>query len=73
MPQELMNKLKMLGRYTITAGVMYAAGAGWIKPDAAGPVTSFLLEFGAMSIAALPPLYAWLKVKNDKKFSRRTR
>jgi hypothetical protein len=68
MPQELRDKLKMLGRYLISMGVMYAVGAGWITPANAGTWTTFLIESGGMAVAALPPLYAWLRVRNDNRF-----
>ena len=61
------NEMKMFGRYAITGAVAYAAGKGWISAGAAAPVTNFLLEFAALAISALPPIYAAWKVNNAPK------
>ena len=67
MPQELRDKLKMLFRYAVSMGVMYATAKGWIVPEKAGLYTTIILEGVGYTVACIPSAYAWFMVRNDKK------
>lgn len=59
----------MFVRYAISAGVAFAYGKGWIAAPAQGPIVDGLVQLVGVLIAAIPPIYAALKIKNTPKVS----
>lgn len=61
------DNLMMFIRYAISTGVAFAVGKGWISAPAQGPVIDGLIQLVGVAVAAVPPIYAALKIKNTPK------
>jgi len=59
-----MDNVMMIIRYAISAGVAFAVGKGWIGAPAQGPLVDGLIQIVGVFVAALPPIYAAIKIKN---------
>ena len=60
-----MDNVMMIIRYAISAGVAFAVGKGWIGAPAQGPLVDGLIQIVGVFVAALPPIYAAMKIKNE--------
>jgi hypothetical protein len=64
------DNLKMLLRYAFTIVVTLAVSKGWIIPEVSSPLVDLLVNGVAYLVAALPAIYAWLRVDNTPKRAR---
>lgn len=62
-----MDNLKMFGRYGIAIVVGYLVGTGKLTPEAGDTMSKALIDLGGLLIAALPAIYAAMKVNNAPK------
>ena len=61
------DNIMMFIRYGISTAVAFAIGKGWIGAPAQGAVVDGLVQIIGVLAAAIPPIYAALKIKNAPK------
>lgn len=61
------DNAKMLLRYAFSIVVTLLVSKGWIIPEVSSPITELLVEGLAYLLAALPAIYAWLRIDNAPK------
>lgn len=61
------NNVKMLLRYGYVILVTTAVNRGWIAEEIKEPIVLFLVELSLQASAAIPIIWAWLKVDNTPK------
>lgn len=59
--------IMMFVRYAISTAIAYAYGKGWISAPAQGPLVDGLVQIVGVLAAAIPSIYAALKIKNTPK------
>lgn len=59
--------ISMVIRYAITAVVAFAVGKGWLSAPAQGPLVDGLVQLAGVLVAAVPPIYAAMKIDNRPK------
>lgn len=61
------DNVMMFIRYGISTAVAFAIGKGWIGAASQGPLIDGLVQIVGVMAAAIPPIYAALKIKNAPK------
>ena len=59
--------ISMIIRYAITAVVAFAVGKGWVRAPAQGPLVDGVVQLVGVLVAAVPPIYAAMKIDNRPK------
>ena len=59
--------ISMVIRYAITAVVAFAVGKGWVSAPAQGPLVDGVVQLVGVLVAAVPPIYAAMKIDNRPK------